>query len=390
MSQKPPALKFARMAFENGPNWRYAVGLACSDPHLWYQTPSGKTHIIVSELELTENREHAKVNHVHGFGELKQKPFFKDKPLSLLNMVKWLMELEQPDGIEVPPDFPAALFMRLTTSGVPVQIAEGDLFFPNRAIKTTAEIKALQAAQTQNESAFKLAFNILKDADIARDKSLIWNGKKLTSEILRGEMNAHLARLGTPRFAGDFYSIAPIVAGGPQSAEPHNRGTGILKANTFILIDSFPMHPNGYWGDCTRTVCKGTPSAWMRDVYAAVLGAQKTALKLIKPEANGKDIHQAVADYLAKAGFKTGLDKNGNPFGFFHGTGHGVGLELHDPGPRTLSTASSILKPGMVTSVEPGLYYPGKGGCRIEDVVVVTKTGHTNLNKLSKTSWVID
>jgi Xaa-Pro aminopeptidase len=121
-----------------------------------------------------------------------------------------------------------------------------------------------------------------------------------------------------------------------------------------------------------------------------VIEAQKLALKLIKPGVDGRDIHAAVQSFFAKAGFKTGTDDKGRPYGFFHGTGHGVGLELHDPGPRTISTVPCILKPGMVTSVEPGLYYPTKGGCRIEDVVVVTPTGYKNLNKLSKSAWVID
>jgi Xaa-Pro aminopeptidase len=84
------------------------------------------------------------------------------------------------------------------------------------------------------------------------------------------------------------------------------------------------------------------------------------------------------------------VDDQGRPYGFFHGTGHGVGLELHDPGPRTLSSVSCKLQAGMVTSVEPGLYYPGKGGVRIEDVVAITPDGYQNLTKLEKKRWVID
>ena len=266
-----------------------------------------------------------------------------------------------------------------------VKPTEVDLFFPNRAIKITDELKKLRAAQALNEQLISHAIGILEQADITQTHALVWLKKPLTSEILRGEMNALAARLGASQFGG-----GPIVAGGTQGATPHDRGSGVLKAHQFIVIDSFPRHSNGYWGDCTRTVLKGKASAWHKEVYYAVLEAQALALKLIGPGVDGADIHKAVQSFFEKAGFKTGTDAQGRPHGFFHGTGHGVGLELHDPGPRTISSVSCILKPGMVTSVEPGLYYPGKGGCRIEDVVTVSKAGCQNLTKLSKTCWVID
>ncbi len=384
-------MKPAQLLYENGPDWRYATATQISDPALWYKSPKGVTHIIVSELEIGLMRKTAKVDKIHAFGEVRTT--LKGAPMTLEAMLRYLttQEKAQPDTIEVPNHFPTGLFLKLKEHGLPLAVAQRALFFEQRAIKSAEEIKKLKTAQKLNEQAFEHAFGILAAAKIRKtDHVLMWQGAVLTSEIMQGEMNGLLARFGAEEF-----HHGPVVAGGVQGAMPHARGTGPLKAHEFIVIDCFPKHPNGYWGDLTRTVLKGKPSPWHRKVYNAVLDAQKTGLKQLKPGLNGKDIHAAVVATLEAHGFTTGTDKNGNPYGMFHGTGHGVGLELHDPGPRTISAINCILKPGMVTSVEPGLYYTDKsisggvGGCRIEDVVVITETGHKNLTTLSKTDWII-
>jgi Xaa-Pro aminopeptidase len=385
MPKAPSSPPPARLLYENSANWRYAVNEPIGDPALWYQTSKGKTHALVNELEYGHLLGAAQVDKLHNYAMAKKA--LKGEPLTFLNLVKYLMAQDKvaPAALEVPHNFPSRLYAQLQAAKLPVRVAEGELFFPNRAMKSAAEIKKIHIAQALNEQVIEHALHILAEAEIARDKKLIWQSKPLTSEILRGEMNALAARFGATEFGG-----GPIVAGGAQGATPHDRGHGVLKAHQFIVIDSFPRHANGYWGDCTRTVLKGTPSNWHKEVYFAVLEAQNLALKLLKPGVDGRDIHQAVQSFFTKVGFPTGTDDKGRPYGFFHGTGHGVGLELHDPGPRTISTVSCPLQAGMVTSVEPGLYYPTKGGVRLEDVGVVTATGFKNFNKLSKTAWVID
>lgn len=380
----------ARLLYENGPNWQYATGTHISDPALWYCSPRGKTHIVVSELEIALMQKTAKVDKIHAFGDVRKA--LGGSPLSLESMVSYLAAQEKSalTEIQVPSDFPAALNDKLKAAGLPLTINTAPLFFPSRAIKTEDEIKKLKAAQKLNETAFELAFSILAASKIRKtDSTLLWQGAPLTSDILRGEMNAHLARHGVTEFHN-----GPIIACGPHGAMPHHRGSGPLKAHQLIVIDCFPRHSNGYWGDLTRTVLKGKASDWHHKVYNAVLKSQKLALSQLTPGADGTIIHQSVVKSLEQSGFPTGTGPKG-PYGMFHGTGHGVGLELHDPGPRTLSAASCILQPGMVTSVEPGLYYADKsttggiGGCRIEDVVVITETGYKNLTTLSKTDWII-
>jgi Xaa-Pro aminopeptidase len=387
----PSLVPTAKLLYENGPDWRHATGIAISDPALWFQTPSGATHMVVSELEITLAKATVsphKVQHIHSFGEVRVA--LGGKPFSLAAMVGWLAALEKTERILVPGHFPAGLMGRLQAAGLAVEASPDDLFFMERAIKTPVEIEALQHAQRVNEQAFKHAFKILKAAEIGSKSVLFWKKSPLTAELLRAEMNACLVKLGAEEFHG-----GPIVACGPQAAQPHERGHGPLLANQPIVIDCFPRHANGYWGDLTRTVVKGKPSPWLKKVYKAVWESQELALSLIKPGVDGALVHKAVVASLTKAGFPTGADEHGTPYGMFHGTGHGVGLELHEPGPRTLSTVNCTLQPGFVTSVEPGLYYANKattggvGGVRIEDVVVIAPTGHKNLTTLSKSDWII-
>ncbi|HEX2858601.1 MAG TPA: Xaa-Pro peptidase family protein [Alphaproteobacteria bacterium] len=379
----------AKLIFENGANWRYATGTAIADPALWYMAPGGQTHILVSDLELALMRQNAKADHVHSFAEAREK--FPGQPLDMVTMVRFLVtQGSAPERIEVPASFPTGLFIQLQNAGLPLGGADSNPFFPTRGIKTAEEIAKLKAAQKLNEKCFKRAIAILKQSTIEADSTLAWRNKPLTSEILQTEMRIVALKGGATEFSG-----GPIVTCGLQATMPHEHGHGVLRAHELIIIDNYPRHPNGYWGDLTRTYIKGQPSAVQRQVYQTVLAAQQLALSMLKAKAEGMAVHTAVANHFAQAGFATG-NKGGTPFGYFHGTGHSVGLELHDAGPRMLSTAPCELQAGYVTSVEPGLYYPPNthpqfmGGCRIEDVVVITKSGHKNLTSLSKTDWIID
>jgi Xaa-Pro aminopeptidase len=135
----------------------------------------------------------------------------------------------------------------------------------------------------------------------------------------------------------------------------------------------------GYFGDLTRTVVRGRASDSQRKLWETVKAGQALALRQIRAGADGAAIHKAIQDLFAKRGFPTEMRK-GRRVGFFHGTGHGLGLEIHEY-PRLQKVT---LQAGEVVTVEPGLYYPGLGGVRIEDVVAVTKTGHEMLSRFPK------
>jgi Xaa-Pro aminopeptidase len=138
-----------------------------------------------------------------------------------------------------------------------------------------------------------------------------------------------------------------------------------------IILDVFPRDPkSGYYGDMTRTVLKGRASDAQRHLWETVRMGQKMVIRSMKPGGSGKELHQTVVEYFEMQGFPTGQHK-GRWRGFFHGTGHGLGLEIHEE-PRFGRT---VFAPGQVLTVEPGIYWPGVGGARIEDVVTVTERG---------------
>jgi Xaa-Pro aminopeptidase len=163
---------------------------------------------------------------------------------------------------------------------------------------------------------------------------------------------------------------------------PHHSGEGHLVAGKPIVIDIFPRsQENGYFGDMTRTVVKGEPSHELERMYQTVLKGQKLGINLIRGGVKAKDVHGAIMDFFRKNGFETG-SIDGKQQGFIHSTGHGLGLEIHEP-PR-VSFGEDVLEEGNVVTVEPGLYYEKLGGVRIEDVVVVKKDECINLSRYPK------
>ena len=268
-------------------------------------------------------------------------------------------------GFRVPDDFPVALFLRLRALGVKVEPAGGPMF-PEREIKSDAEAAAIRAGNRLSAVGFAAAEAILR-ASRPKGRSLRYAGRPLTSEVLKYAIESAILREGGS-------SLHTIVAGGDQACDPHNRGTGPLRPNELIILDIFPsVTATGYYGDMTRTFLRGRASEAQRRLVTTVRAAQLAAIRMIRSGVDGQTVHQKVAATFVEAGYNTKHTKNGS-VGYFHGTGHGLGLAVHEM-PRMSPTVSMLLKRGAVVTVEPGLYYPGLGGCRIEDVVQVTDRG---------------
>jgi len=268
-------------------------------------------------------------------------------------------------AFRVADDFPAALFLALRDLGLRLELAEGPLF-PEREIKSSAEASAIREGNRLCSLGFKAAEAILRQSRI-RGRELRFEGQSLTSERVRFAIESAILAEGGQ--AGG----TTIVAGGDQACDPHNRGSGPLRPSELIIIDIFPrVSKSGYHGDMTRTYLRGKASDAQRNLVSTVRSAQTEALRVIRAGIDGKEVHQRVVETFTRAGFETRRTKIGS-VGFFHGTGHGLGLAVHEP-PRMGGSISMELKRGAVVTVEPGLYYPGLGGCRIEDVVQVTAT----------------
>jgi Xaa-Pro aminopeptidase len=273
----------------------------------------------------------------------------------------------------VPGDFPALLLEQLRARGLAIHVAPGAVL-PEREIKTPREAAAIRAGNKVATAGFRAAEGLLRRAEISGRKLLL-DGKPLTSERVR--LAIEIACLEAGGLALDT-----IVAGGDQACDPHCPGTGPLRANELIIIDIFPRHTaTGYHGDMTRTYLKGRASAEQRALVEAVAAAQKAARKVLRAGVISSAVHAECVNVLTKRGYETKSTPKG-AIGFFHGTGHGLGLAIHEA-PRVSAPVNEPLKLGAVVTVEPGLYYPGLGSCRIEDVAWLTESGHQLLSSHS-------
>ncbi|MFT5423701.1 MAG: Xaa-Pro aminopeptidase [Phycisphaerales bacterium] len=269
-----------------------------------------------------------------------------------------------------------------------------DLGVLDRRMKTAEEIEHLRTAQGITENAIRMACTMIARAGVLPSGELEdpeSAGLPLTAMRVMRKLDEFLDTRGC-------VSPMHIVACGPQGADCHARGAGTLRTGQPIIIDVFPTHrDSGYHGDCTRCVVHGPSDAIPEKVahmHAVVAEAKAAAIAACKPGATGEDVHHATLSVLKKYGYERGLPPSGafgatEPTGFCsmaHGTGHGIGLEVHEP--PLLDEKAGPLVVGDALTVEPGLYAPGLGGIRLEDMVIVTKTGCENLNTLQEgLSW---
>lgn len=265
--------------------------------------------------------------------------------------------------------FPLGVARHLERRGVRLEVAKETLC-PERAVKTPDEIHKMQRVQRAAIAALRQALVMLRAARVDAHGVLRDGKRVLTAEAVRRTINRVL--LDANCSGGE-----PIVACGPLSANPHWIGYGPLKAGQPIVFDIFPQDlANGYWGDLTRTVFKGHPTPALARMYRAVKRVQAEALSDVRAGVRAAVLHERVVARFGALGFETRVT-DGVPEGFIHGTGHGVGLDIHEA--PSLGRVDSVLRAGQVVTIEPGLYYRDLGGVRIEDTVVVTRTGYEYL-----------
>ncbi len=248
-----------------------------------------------------------------------------------------------------------------------------------RRAKTEEEVEHLRAAQSITENAVRFACELIANATADADGRLVHEGDALTSERVMAEINIWLLRHG-------MGTSGSIVAGGADGADCHNRGSGPLRTGELIIIDVFPMHlASRYFGDCTRTVVHGEAPRDAIEMHAAVIAAKAASIQATRAGVTGEAVHKAATDVIESSGYALGLPSpaDSNPGATMpHGTGHGVGLEVHEP--PLLDTGGPALVRGDCLTIEPGLYKVGFGGVRVEDMVIVTDDGCENLNSISE------
>lgn len=268
--------------------------------------------------------------------------------------------------------FPAGLAFQLQDVGVRVVPVTDGPVFPEREIKTAEEVELLRKGNEASAAGFRVVAKTLAESKIRRGL-LYHKGKVLTAERLR-----ELIELAT--MAKGAIAQHTITAAGEQACDCHNAGTGPIPANELIVVDIFPRRAaDGYWGDMTRTFLKGKASDAQRKLVRTVRKGHKLSLDMIKPGVSGGKVHQAVEDFFTEEGYET-VRNSDQPKGFFHALGHCIGLEVHED-PVMRNGSKWRFRKGMVITTEPGLYYRGLGGCRIEDVVHLTPGGNELISK---------
>jgi Xaa-Pro aminopeptidase len=359
-------------ASEQDPDMLYATRFFAPDAFIFLEE-RGKRTLVLSDLEIDRARKTAKADEFVSYSALERE--VQGKQRKAPGYEKVLSHFLRKRGVRsavVPANFPLGFAQELAAAKIRLRTTNG-LFWPEREAKTDEELKQMRRALAITEASMARAIEVLAASNPGAGKKLSWSGKTLTSEVLRAEIDSAILHAGG-------LPANTIVAGGDQACDPHERGSGPLKADSLIILDIFPRDAKtGYFGDMTRTVVRGRANEAQRRLWETVRDGQALALKKMKPGVDGLDLHNEVKQFFTERGFPTEV-RDGRQVGFFHGTGHGLGLEIHEF-PRFQKT---VFKPGQVLTVEPGLYYPGVGGARIEDVVVVTKSGTRMLSRFEK------
>lgn len=356
-------------------NMLYASDLFAPDPFLFFRTPQGRRHLVMSDLEIDRARATSSAHRVlswSAYTKLAEKRLGGKTP-SVADIMYEVLKDFGIRKISVPMNFSAGLADQLREHKIAVAVRP-DPFFPERITKLPAEAAEIRKSMQASELGMRMAMETLKKCRI-KDGYLLYQGRRLTSEMLKTVINTTILARG-------FIPSGTIVAPGRQGCDPHDEGHGPIKAHEPIIIDIFPRSlKSGYYGDITRTVVRGRASKKVCAMFKTVLDGQRLGLGMLKDGAKTRPIHEAILGLFEKRGFPTG-QIGGRMQGFFHGTGHGLGLDIHEP-PR-IAINDLKLQKGMVVTVEPGLYYVDAGGMRIEDTVIITKTGHKTLTRFPK------
>jgi len=264
----------------------------------------------------------------------------------------------------------------LLLRGLEIQY-DANLGVLERRQKDAEESAWLQQSQSITEEAMRLACELIANADVNDQQQLVHRGEVLTSERVRSVIDIFLLER-------DYFNPKSIVACGTTGADCHDYGSGPLYTEQPVIVDIFPQNRKTlYYGDCTRTVVNGHISDTLVRMHTAVCEANAAGCAAARPGVTGEDVHKATIQVILENGFKTGLPSDSDPESFCsmtHGTGHAVGLEVHEP--PLLDFGGPELLLGDCLTIEPGLYCRALGGIRVEDMIILTEQGNNNLNTL--------
>ncbi len=357
--KKSGADAYVAYASSRDADMRYLTHFTTSDPFVFFKKPGVQGVIVVSQMETGRASREATAAVMTrtqaGLPDILKRE--KDPYRATAAMIAGLVGKK----VLVPPNFPVALAHALGEHCT-LSVDKGTVM-EIRSKKSRHEILVMKNVQKVTQKAMGLAVSLIRTASVKKG-ILHLDGKTLTAEQVKFSMHNMLLQHGCS-------AVDTIVSCGEDTAIPHMTGTGPLKSDEPIVIDIFPVdEKSGYYADMTRTVVKGEPSADILAMYDALHQAKQLGISRIKAGVPGSEIHQTVVDFFKDLGYESTTS------GFVHNLGHGVGLQIHEL--PTVGPAGKALASGNVITIEPGLYFPGIGGVRLEDIGAVTSQGFDN------------
>jgi Xaa-Pro aminopeptidase len=356
------------------PEVRHEVPLGIPDPFV-YAEIDGRRIVAISSMEATRVEALGtglEVRPLEEFGadEIRRSGLDVHEAAKQLNL-----RIVQGLGIgraTVPRGFPLGFADALREAGVELTVDQ-KLFDDRRRRKSDYELAGIRRAQKAAEAGIAVARELLARAERANG-GLSLDGEALTCELLKEHIQSTFLAHGA-------LAEEMIVSHGPQTAIGHDMGSGAIGADDVVLLDLFPVDlESACYADTTRTFVVGEVSDEIREWHALCREALELAAAGVRPGVNGGDLHRLVSELFAERGFPTLLTKPEGQVlqdGFYHGLGHGVGLEVHES--PALGMVGEELVAGDVITIEPGLYRQGFGGVRVEDLLLVTEDGFERL-----------
>jgi Xaa-Pro aminopeptidase len=362
-------------AVNNSLYWR--IRFSVGDPAAFVELPGGESILILRDIEMGRARANARADRVACPADYAPAGGLSgDRETATAQAAAECLRRAGVTRVTADRTLPLIYAEMARRAGIVVDcdVARG---VAERRRKDDREIACLREAQRVTESVVERTCRLIAASTPGKDGVLFHDGAPLTSERVRALVQHWLLDL-------DFSPAPPIVAGGPVGADCHDEGHGELRTGQPVIVDIFPRsNRTRYHGDCTRTVVNGEIPGELSRMHAAVREAKAAAISALRPGATGEAVHTATTAAIRGRGFSIGLPGPDAPDSYCaltHGTGHGVGLDVHEP--PLLDAGGPELMAGEAVTIEPGLYRKDIGGVRVEDLVVVTDGGTENLNRL--------
>jgi Xaa-Pro aminopeptidase len=350
---------------ERSPELRHELPIGITDPFLYVER-EGVRHVVIGSLEIPRLEElggsELHTPEEFGWDELAGSGISRDA--ALIEIYARACVALGVERAAVPSTFPLVVADRLRREGIELE-PQRELFDLRRRSKTPAELAGIRRAQAAADAGMAAAAEVLR------------RGGPVTAEEVKAAIDASFMADGCS--CDEF-----IVSHGAQSAIGHHMGAGAILPGEPVVIDIWPRDKeSACFADMTRTFVVGEPTAELVEWQRLVKEALDRSIAAIRPGVRGRAVYDAACEVFEAAGYATQRTKEPGSVldhGFFHGLGHGVGLQVHEA-PGMGLAGQDVLQVGDVVTVEPGLYRPGTGGCRLEDLVLVTEDGVENLTR---------